>query len=273
MAIIQAAGDWDAGEVLPIGMASGKRQREDLQHLASLQEKVLSPQEKVDIEQRRTEAAERRDALQAQAESNRQKASELEAKLARRRALEALEDRPATGEDQVHVATHGSSTPGTQSSTALHAASGDSDQKPARASTSLQPAERKDLLRAHSQWNKLLPRRADEQAQDTNKEESSRTAQPCDISRPIQQVAVTAAEPGGKVRLGRASIREGHAPSADTVLPARKEGQKVTAYIAKEREAAAEVSVTSVEDPFAQDPWTGQLAGQMPTEQHCCNLQ
>jgi len=92
MAIIQAAGDWDSGEVVAVRMVSGRRQIEDIKRIAGLQETTLSCEEKQEIEQRRAQAAERKDLLRAQAERKRHEASELQSKLARRRAREQMQN-------------------------------------------------------------------------------------------------------------------------------------------------------------------------------------
>ena len=92
MAIIHAAGDWDSGEVVAVRMVSGRKQIEDIKRIAGLQEATLSFEEKQQIEQRRAQAAERKDLLRAQAERKRHEASELQSKLARRRAREQMQD-------------------------------------------------------------------------------------------------------------------------------------------------------------------------------------
>eukprot|EP00439_Symbiodinium_sp_Y106_P045967 s3564_g5.t2 len=73
-------------------MVSGRRQIEDIKRIAGLQETTLSCEEKQEIEQRRAQAAERKDLLRAQAERKRHEASELQSKLARRRAREQMQN-------------------------------------------------------------------------------------------------------------------------------------------------------------------------------------
>ena len=92
MAFIQAAGDWDAGEVIHPRMISGCQQIEDIKRIAALQTSPLTLEEREQIQLRRAQAAERKDLLRAQAESSHRNGeikNELQAKLAqRRRALE-----------------------------------------------------------------------------------------------------------------------------------------------------------------------------------------
>ena len=114
MSIIQAVGEWDSGEVVAVGMVSGRRQIEDMKRIAGLQETTLSHEEKREIERRRAQAAERKDLLRTQAERSRQEATELQSKLARRRALEQADDAKKEAEDTLlqQLSASNTRTPG-----------------------------------------------------------------------------------------------------------------------------------------------------------------
>eukprot|EP00928_Gymnodinium_smaydae_P027949 TRINITY_DN21454_c0_g1_i1.p1 TRINITY_DN21454_c0_g1~~TRINITY_DN21454_c0_g1_i1.p1 ORF type:complete len:545 (-),score=165.55 TRINITY_DN21454_c0_g1_i1:292-1926(-) len=86
--MIQAAGAWDSGEVVEAGMLSGAAQLAHARKQAGLQSRSLSQDEKFAIQRRRAESAERRRQHfdREAAESRRQGAEELKARLSRRRA-------------------------------------------------------------------------------------------------------------------------------------------------------------------------------------------
>lgn len=100
--MIQFAGDVDSGTNVSMGMVHGKIQLEERRRQAALQTRSLDEREREDIQRRRTRSSERFNEASKEAETRVDAASELQAKLARRRAA-------SEGLLESNESTHGSS--------------------------------------------------------------------------------------------------------------------------------------------------------------------